>query len=41
MEAIERGGAHLAGVPAWIWDGRSVLVPLDDIADTRFGLVVR
>ena len=42
MEEIERAAeALLAGVPPWIWDGRSLPVPLDDIADSHFGLLVR
>src|SRR4051812_2158179 len=42
MEAIERAAeAVLAEVPSWIWDGESLPVPLEDIADTHFGLLVR
>jgi len=42
MEEVE---AHaegvLASVPAWLWDGESLPVPVEDIADTLFGLLVR
>ncbi len=31
----------LAEVPPWIWDGESLLVPVEDIADSCFGLLVR
>ena len=42
MEQIERAAeALLAEVPGWIWDGQSLPVPLDDIADSHFGLLVR
>ncbi len=42
MEEVE---AHaegvLASVPSWLWDGESLPVPVEDIADTLFGLLVR
>ncbi len=42
MEEIERRAeAVLADVPEWIWDGESLPVPIEDIADTGFGLYVR
>jgi IrrE N-terminal-like domain len=42
VEAIERAAeAVLAGVPSWIWDGETLPVPLEDIADSHFGLLVR
>ena len=42
MEAIERrAGEVLETVPSWIWDGERLPVPIDDIADTCFGLLVR
>jgi hypothetical protein len=31
----------LAGVPDWIWDGGTLPVPVEDIADSSFGLFVR
>jgi hypothetical protein len=31
----------LAAVPPWIWDGESLPVPIEDIVDTQFGLLVR
>jgi hypothetical protein len=31
----------LAAVPEYVWDGRSLPVPVEDIADTVFGLLVR
>ncbi|MBA2522568.1 MAG: ImmA/IrrE family metallo-endopeptidase [Solirubrobacterales bacterium] len=42
MEAIEeRAGELLARVPDWIWDGESLPVPVEDIADSCCGLLVR
>jgi hypothetical protein len=42
MEGIEeRAEAFLAGVPAYIWDGVSLPVPVEDIADSHVGLLVR
>jgi hypothetical protein len=42
MEAIERlAGEFLAGVPAYVWDGETLPVPIEDIADTHVGLLVR
>jgi len=41
-EAIEeRAGQVLAEVPSYIWDGDSLPVPVEDIADSVFGLFVR
>ena len=41
-EEIERrAGELLAGVAAWIWDGDEVPVPVEDIADSHCGLLVR
>lgn len=37
----ERALAVLERVPEWIWDGESVPVPVEDIADSSFGLLVR
>jgi hypothetical protein len=31
----------LDSVPAWIWDGESLPVPVEEIADSRFSLLVR
>jgi len=31
----------LAQVPSWLWDGERLPVPVEDIADTCFGLLVR
>lgn len=31
----------LAGVADWIWDGETLPVPVEDIADSSFGLFVR
>ena len=42
MREIEERAEHvLAGVPEWIWDGESLPVPVEDIADTVFRLRVR
>lgn len=42
MEEIERRAeAVLTDVPSWIWDGESLPVPIEDIADSCFGLYVR
>jgi Zn-dependent peptidase ImmA (M78 family) len=42
MEEIERRAeAILEQVPSWIWDGESVPVPVEEIADTSYGLLVR
>jgi hypothetical protein len=42
LEAIEEGAsAHLASLPDWIWDGEELPVPVEDIADTHYGLLVR
>jgi hypothetical protein len=41
QEVEERAHAVLAAVPDWIWDGSSLPVPVEDIADTCFGLLVR
>jgi hypothetical protein len=42
MERIEQhADRFLAGVPSYIWDGRSLPVPIEDIADSHFGLLVR
>jgi uncharacterized protein DUF955 len=42
MEEIEqRAEAILEQVPSWIWDGQSLPVPVEEIADTCYGLLVR
>ena len=41
MEWVEqRAEAILSSVPAYVWDGESVPVPINDIVDTCFGLHV-
>ena len=40
-ELEERADALLAEVPEWIWDGESLPVPIDEIADTHVGLLIR
>jgi len=42
MEGVARRAEELlAEVPEWIWDGSSLPIPVEDIADTHFGLLVR
>ncbi|MGH2992789.1 MAG: ImmA/IrrE family metallo-endopeptidase [Solirubrobacterales bacterium] len=42
VEGLEaRAEGILAGVPKWIWDGESLPVPVEDIADSCFGIYVR
>lgn len=47
MDEIERQGIErlaerfLAGVAGYIWDGESLPVPVEDIADSHLGLLVR
>jgi uncharacterized protein DUF955 len=41
QEIEERAEQILAKVPSWVWDGESLPVPIEDIADTVFGLLVR
>ncbi|CAN5485980.1 hypothetical protein BH20ACT15_BH20ACT15_14560 [soil metagenome] len=40
-ELEERADALLAEVPEWIWDGESLPVPIEAIADTHVGLLIR
>jgi IrrE N-terminal-like domain len=40
-EVEKRAERVLARVPAWMWDGRTLPVPVEDIADSCFGLHVR
>jgi hypothetical protein len=37
----ERAEAVLAGLPEYVWDGERLPVPVEDIADSGFGLLVR
>ena len=42
VEAIERRAEEvLAQLPDWLWDGESIPVPIEAIADSHFGLLVR
>lgn len=42
MEGVSRHAEELlAEVPDWIWDHRSLPVPIEDIADSHVGLLVR
>ena len=42
MDSIEqRAEEVLNGVPDWLWDGRSLPVPVEVIADSHFGLLIR
>ena len=42
MEGVaQRAEELLAEVPDWIWDGETLPVPVEDIADSHFGLLVR
>jgi Zn-dependent peptidase ImmA (M78 family) len=41
-ERIERQAEQvLAELPEWIWDGRALPVPVEDIADSHFNLLIR
>jgi predicted transcriptional regulator len=37
----ERGEAVLASVPDYVWNGRELPVPVEDIVENEFGLLVR
>src|SRR3954470_7503826 len=39
--AEEHAERVLAKLPPWLWDGESLPVPVEDIADSVFGLLVR
>lgn len=42
MEGVARQAEELlAEVPEWIWDGATLPVPIEDIADSHCGLLVR
>jgi hypothetical protein len=40
-EIEAEANAILGKVPEWIWDGEALPVPIEDIADSCFGLLVR
>jgi len=40
-EVEERAERVLARVPGYVWDGERLPVPVEDIADTVFGLLIR
>lgn len=40
-EVEARAEAVLAGVPDWLWNGAELPVPVDAIADSHFGLLIR
>jgi len=37
----ERAAQVLDRVPPWLWDGETLPVPVEDIADSVFGLLIR
>jgi hypothetical protein len=39
-QAEARSQRELSGVPSWIWDGRSLPVPIESIAEDHYGLLV-
>src|SRR4051812_23694112 len=42
MEKIEqRAEAILERVPSWMWDGKRLPVPVEEIVDSSYGLLVR
>ena len=42
MDPVEERAARvLDQVPPWLWDGESLPVPVEDIADSVYGLLVR
>ncbi len=42
MEEIERAAAEfLSRIPSYVWDGATLPVPIEEIADTHVGLLVR
>jgi IrrE N-terminal-like domain len=42
MEGVAKKAEELlAEIPDWIWDGSSLPVPVEDIADSHFGLLIR
>jgi len=40
-QSKQRAARVLAAVPTWIWDGQTLPVPIEDIADSHFSLYVR
>ena len=41
MRDVEERAEHvLAALPSYVWDGDTLPVPVEDIADTQFGLLV-
>jgi hypothetical protein len=40
LRAERAAEAELARIPDWLWDGRSVPVPIDTLADSHYGLLV-
>ncbi|MFN8150321.1 MAG: ImmA/IrrE family metallo-endopeptidase [Solirubrobacterales bacterium] len=40
-ESERRAAEFLASVPEWIWDGSTLPIPVEEIADTHAGLLVR
>src|SRR4051795_10096383 len=41
QDVEERAEAVLAGLPGYVWDGDRLPVPVEDSADSAFGLLVR
>ena len=42
VERIEdRADAILARIPAWMWDGETLPVPVETIADSHYGILIR
>ncbi len=42
MDPVEERAARvLSAVPEWLWDGETLPVPVEDIADSVYGLLVR
>ena len=39
--AMRKADETLSGLPEWLWDGESLPVPIETIADSHFGLLVR
>jgi hypothetical protein len=40
-EIEDRASREIARIPRWIWDGSTLPVPIEHIADSHFGLLVR
>jgi hypothetical protein len=42
MDPVEERAARiLSAVPEWLWDGETLPVPIEDIADSVYGLLIR